>query len=227
MAQPDHVASARAVYDASAERYVEFAGHELSAATEGPLDRAVLAAFVEMVSAAPGGRVADVGCGPGRVAAHLDAHGLDVIGVDVSPAMVACARRAHPGIRFEEGRLDQLPLADGTLVAAASWYSIIHTPPDHLDEVFTELRRALRSDGLLLLAFQAGQGEPVRRPDAHGTALALTSYRHRLDDVARRAEVAGFAVHATAQRAPELPHESTPQAFLIARGSGSVAERAG
>jgi SAM-dependent methyltransferase len=39
------------------------------------------------------GRVLDVGCGPGRVALHLQERGLEVVGIDVSPRAVEVARR--------------------------------------------------------------------------------------------------------------------------------------
>jgi SAM-dependent methyltransferase len=215
--QEDHVAAARAVYDASVERYVEFVGTEIRPAIEGPVDHAVLAAFVEHVAAAAPARVADVGCGPGRVAGFLAARGLDVVGLDVSPAMLDAARVAHPGIEFAEGRLDDLPIHDGSLAGVVCWYSIIHTPPGLLGDPFSEIHRVLSPGGYLLLAFQAGSGEPVRRSDAHGTGLPLTSYRHSLEDVRHRLEHAGFEVRATALREAELSHESTPQAFVIAR----------
>jgi len=205
------------VYDASTERYVGFVGTEISSATEGPVDRSLLRAFVELVVAGGGARVADLGCGPGRVAAYLAAHGLDVIGIDVSSAMLVEARRAHPDITFEEGRLHDLPIADGTLAGAVCWYSIIYTPPQRLDEVFTELRRVLAPGGHVLLAFQAGNGEATHRNDAHGSGLSLTSYRHGSGDLRRRLGKVGFVVYATAERESELAHESTPQGFVIAR----------
>ncbi|WP_370097776.1 trans-aconitate 2-methyltransferase [Streptacidiphilus sp. MAP12-20] len=40
--------------------------------------------------------VADVGCGAGRITAHLRSLGLDPFGIDLSPAMVEVARRDHP-----------------------------------------------------------------------------------------------------------------------------------
>jgi len=217
MPENDHVAPVRAVYDAAAERYLEFVGTELSAATEGPIDRSLLSAFVELIAARPSARVADVGCGPGRVAAFLARHGLDVVGVDVSTALLARARVAHPAIAFEEGRLEDLPIADASLAGAVCWYSIIHTPPAGLDAVFAELCRVLEPGGHLLLAFQAGSGDAVRRADAHGTGLPLTSYRHGVAEVARRLQPVGFDVRATAERAPELDHETTRQAFVFAR----------
>jgi ubiquinone/menaquinone biosynthesis C-methylase UbiE len=216
--EPDHVSTARAVYDATAERYAQLVGTELSVAFEGPVDRAFLAAFVEFVGVTAG-PVADVGCGPGRVAAFLAARGLDVVGVDMSQAMLAVARDAHPDIRFEEGRLTALPFPDGSLGGAVCWYSIIHTPPAHLDEVFAELERVLTGDGHLLLAFQAGDGECVHRADAYGSGIPLTSYRHSPDEVVRSLIAAGLQVHARAVREPELDHESTQQAFILARSS--------
>jgi SAM-dependent methyltransferase len=217
--EPDHVSTTRAAYDASAETYAQSAGTELSAAFEGPVDRALLAAFVELV-AGTAGPVADVGCGPGRVAAFLAAQGLDVVGVDVSRAMLAVARDAHPDIRFEEGRLDALPFRDLSLGGAVCWYSIIHTPSHSLDEVFAELVRVLAGAGHLLLAFQAGDGERVHRADAYGTGVSLTNYRHSPDQVAQSLITAGLQVHTRAVREPAFGHESTPQAFILARSGG-------
>src|SRR6202167_2600831 len=139
MAAEDHVATARAVYDMAAPRYVQFAGTEISSATEGPIDQALLQAFVELVKRQTIDRVADVGCGPGRAAAFMAERGLDVIGVDVSEAMLAVARNAHPHIKFEEGQLDALPFEAGVLAGAVCWYSIIYTPPDRLVQAFHEL----------------------------------------------------------------------------------------
>lgn len=224
MPQEDHVAAARAVYDASAERYLELVGTEIGSGTETPADHAVLTAFVDHVAAGTSGRVADVGCGPGRAAGFLAARGLDVVGFDVSPAMLDAARLAHPGIEFAQGRLDDLPVDDGSLAGVACWYSIIHTPPGLLGDAFSEIHRVLSPGGYLLLAFQAGRGEPVRRSDAHGTGLPLTSYRHSLDDVRHRLERAGFEVRATTLREAQLSHETTPQAFVIARRRLQAAE---
>ena len=214
-----HVETARAVYDASAEEYVKFVGVEISAATEGPVDRSLLAAIIELVATAPPGRIADVGCGPGRVAALFASHGFDVLGIDVSAAMLDVARSAHPTIVFEEGQLTALPVADATLAGAVYWYSIIYTPPERFDEVWVELTRALLPGGYVLLAFQAGYGEPVHRADAFGTQLPLTTYLHDPDHVIRTLTKAGLQLHARAIREPELAHESSPQAFIIARSA--------
>jgi len=215
MSDVDHVATARAVYDRASARYVQFVGTEISPATEGPIDQFLLLAFIELIKRQTVVRVADIGCGPGRAAAFMAERGLDVVGVDVSQAMLAVARTAHPHIRFEEGQLDVLPIETGVLAGAVCWYSIIYTPPDRLTEAFGELARVLMPGGYLLLAFQA-EDEPVHRTDAQGTHLPLTSYRHSVQEVAGCVEDAGFNIYATVLRAPELEDETTSQGFVIA-----------
>lgn len=210
------VATTRAVYDATANRYAERVGTEITASFEAAVDRALLDAFAERVATNPG-PVLDVGCGPGRVAAFLAARGLDVVGVDLSPVMVEVARRAHPDIEFREGQLRALPAPDRAFVGMVSWYSIIHTPPSELDRTFAEMRRVLTGGAHFLAAFQAGEGEPSRRTDAYGTGHTLTHYRHSPDDVVGQLASAGLRVHARAVREPELDHERGPQAFLLAR----------
>ncbi len=217
MQREDHVDAPRAVYDASSDRYVEFVSTELSGATEDAVDRAMLTSFVELIAHRKPCTVADLGCGPGRVAAYLARQQLDVVGIDVSTALIARAREAHPHIRFEQGRLDDLPFLDRSLAGAVCWYSIIYTPPDLLAQVFEEIARVLVSGGLLLLAFQAGAGDAVVNTNAHGTGLSLKSYRHDADDVARSLQAAGFDLHATVVRSPVLDHETTPQALVVAR----------
>jgi SAM-dependent methyltransferase len=215
MAGEDHVATARAVYDMAAPRYVQFVGTEISSATEGPIDQSLIEAFVELVKRQSIHQVADVGCGPGRAAAFMADRGLDVVGVDISEAMLAIARSAHPHIKFEEGQLDALPFETGMLAGAVCWYSVIHTPPDRLVEAFHELSRVLIPGGYLLLAFQA-EDEPLHRADAYDTKLPLTSYRHSVQQVAAHLVDADFKTYATVLRAPELDTETTFQGFVIA-----------
>lgn len=180
-----HLGATADAYDAVAVRYAEFARNELDAL---PLDRAVLAAFAELARTTDAGPVAELGCGSGRVTAHLRDLGLDVFGVDLSPVMIDLAREAYQDLQFEVGSMDALDLADGKLNGIVSWYSVIHTPPQDMPSYFAEFRRVLAPDGHLLLAFFESEGEPVTAFD-HKVA---TAYRWPIDDLAGLAGEAGF-----------------------------------
>jgi SAM-dependent methyltransferase len=172
-------------YDAVAVRYADFVRNGLD---HLPLDRAMLAAFAELVRAAGAGPVAELGCGPGHVTAHLRDLGLDASGVDLSPVMIDLARQAYPDLRFEIGSMGALNLADGELGGIVSWYSVIHTPPPELPPHFAEFRRVLAPGGHLLLAFFESEGGPVVAYDHKVTP----AYRWPIDDLAGLARNAEF-----------------------------------
>ncbi|WP_405778664.1 class I SAM-dependent DNA methyltransferase [Streptomyces sp. NBC_00859] len=211
MPEPDCLRTIRASYDTVAADYAELLGDQLASS---PYDRAMLAAFADLVRADGGGPVADIGCGPGRVTGHLDALGVRAFGVDLSPEMVAVARRAYPGLRFDVGSMTALDLADGSLGGLVAWYSIIHLPPELLPSVFAGFHRVLAPGGRLLLAFKAG--DELRHLDhAYGHDLSLDVHWLPPGRVAGWLADAGFDVRAQLVRAPD-PQEKQPQAYLQA-----------
>lgn len=158
----------RAFYDAVAREYAENLADEL----EGkPLDRALLERFAAEVRG--GGPVYDLGCGPGgQTTAFLHALGVDVRGMDVSPAAVAEAARRHPDIRFETGDMLALPMADGSAAGIVGFYSIVHFSPEQLRRAIGEMARVLRPGAPLLLSFHVGD-ETVHVDELFGVRASL------------------------------------------------------
>ncbi|MEV6085630.1 class I SAM-dependent methyltransferase [Streptomyces parvulus] len=206
------VTTTRTFYDAIAEDYQ---ARFRTALADSPLDRALMAAFAELVG--PDGQVADLGCGPGRVTAHLASLGLRVFGLDLSASMLAIARRENPGLRFEQGSMLELDLPDGALAGAVSWYSSIHTPWERLPDLFGEIARVLAPGGHLLLGFQVGD-EPSLLDRPFGHPVALEFQRRRPEAMAGLLEGAGFTVLSRTVRTQEEDSSAKiPQACLIAR----------
>jgi SAM-dependent methyltransferase len=214
--EPDFLRNTRASYDAVAVSYAEWLRDELAAK---PLDRAILAAFAELVRAAGRGPVADIGCGAGRVTAHLNELGVPAFGIDLAPQMVAVARQAYPGLRFEVGSMLALDLPDGTLGGLLAWYSTIHVPDDQLPDAFAEFHRVLVPGGYALLAFQVGN-EPRHVTQALGQPVSVDLHQRQPDTVAGLLARAGLLVRARLVREPDDEGdftERTQQAFLLAR----------
>ncbi|MFC5724516.1 class I SAM-dependent DNA methyltransferase [Streptomyces gamaensis] len=218
MTEPDFLHATRASYDSMAVEYADFARDELAAK---PLDRALLAGFAELVRGAGGGPVAELGCGTGRVTAHLRALGLDVSGIDLSPGMIEVARREHPGLSFSVGSMTALDVPDGALGGVVAWYSTIHLPLEELPRAFAEFHRILSPGGYALLAFQVGD-EPLRMRTAFGRPVELDFHRRQPEQMAELLERADLEVRARTLREPDDGPfaERTPQAFLLARKRG-------
>src|SRR5690348_9575425 len=83
----------RTAYDTVAASYAKMLNGSVA---ESTWERAVLGAYAEVVT----GPVAEVGCGTGRITAHLHSLGVDIRGIDLSPGMIAEARAAYPEISF-------------------------------------------------------------------------------------------------------------------------------
>lgn len=213
--EPDYLQRTRNGYDLTAAMYAErFHAH----LHDKPLDRAMLAAFAGLVE---GQRViADVGCGTGATSRMLADLGLDVLGIDLSPNMIAEARRRNPDLSFQVGSMTDLDLEDGRLDGICAWYSVIHVPDELVPHVFSEFRRVLRPGGWVLLAFQVGD-HPRTFNEMFGEQVTLTFYRRQPDAVAQLLDEAGLKPYAGLVREPDDDgFESTPHAYLIAQNCG-------
>ncbi|MFE2373868.1 class I SAM-dependent DNA methyltransferase [Streptomyces sp. NPDC059398] len=198
MVEHDALRVTRDAYDAAASTYAQLFRDTLR---DSFLDRAILGAFAEAVSAGGGGRVADLGCGPGHITAHLGELGLDAFGVDASPAMVGLARQAYPGLKFDVGSMAALRIPDANLGGVLSRWSIIHTPPRELPPVLAEFHRVLAPGGHLLIGFSATD-DPSHPAQVFDHAVA-PAYRWSPDRLAAMLRESGLAEVARLVREPQ------------------------
>ncbi|MER7678462.1 class I SAM-dependent methyltransferase [Streptomyces sp. NPDC096934] len=213
MVEHDAFSATREAYDAAASTYARLFGDSLR---DSPLDRGILGVFAELVGADGGGRVADLGCGPGHVTAHLDGLGLAAFGVDASPAMIELARQAYPELRFDVGSMTALDLPDGTLDGVLSRWSVIHTPPRELPAILAEFHRVLAPGGHLLAGFSATDG-PSHPTQVFDHAVA-PAYRWWPDHLAALLRESGLTEVARLVREP-LPTDRRQfkEVHLLAR----------
>lgn len=216
MAETGYLAAIRASYDAMAADYVRLVPKPDAI---DPASRSMLAAFAELVGSAGLGPVADLGCGPGRVTAHLAGLGLPAFGIDLSPKMIMMARQAHPELRYAVGSMTALGLGRGTLGGILAWYSTYHTPPEQLPALFAEFHRTLAPGGHLLLGTYTGDDEHLRPALAFGShRVFYHSYLLPPGDLATLLAGAGLTVTAQLESLPSPAGRSRrPQACLLAR----------
>jgi SAM-dependent methyltransferase len=214
----------RETYDRVAAEYANRIFDELA---HKPFDRAILDRFAEI--AAPIGPICDLGCGPGRVARYLHKQieragpigpggtGAEVFGIDLSPEVVAEARRRNPGLRFEQGSMLALDLPEGQSGGIVAFYSIVNVPAEAQPRAFAECWRVLVPGGVILVAFHVGD-ETVHLEEWWGTVVSVDFYFYDSDEVEARLVAAGFEMMERHVREPypEVEHPSR-RAYLLAR----------
>jgi SAM-dependent methyltransferase len=201
-----------ASYDRVAREYAEHLYDELKGK---PLDRQLLDRFAERLRSA--GPVCDLGCGPGQIARYLRDRGVETHGIDLSPGMVAEARRLNPDIPFSQGDMLALDSKDGTWAGIAAFYAIVHLLLEEIPRAFAEMKRVLRPGGLLLLAFHVGE-EIVHRDELWGQEVALDFRFFLPEDIEAALRSAGFEIEEVHIREPypEVEHPSR-RAYILAR----------
>ncbi len=117
-----------------------------------------------------GGWALDAAMGRGAAAGFLLAHGLNVIGVDISPVAVRAARDEWPGLHAIRADLTAFELRAASLDVIVSFYYLERT-------LWPAFRRMLRPGGVLILETLSAAMQ-VSMPDvdpahllAHGELL--------------------------------------------------------
>jgi SAM-dependent methyltransferase len=133
------------------------------------------------------GLVIDLGCGSGILAEQLAGAGIDVLGIDLSEALIAIARRRVPAGRFRVESLLTAKLEPCVAVAAVGECCNYLFDPGHtvegLWQLFGRVFEALAPGGLFLFDI-AGPGRGSGRVWAEGDDWAVLV--HKEEDAEQR-----------------------------------------
>ena len=120
----------------------------------GPLFQPWAEIVLDRAHLAPGDRVLDVACGTGivaRIATQRLAGKGKVVGIDVSPPMLAVARAVEPGIDWRQGNASALPLHDDERFDVVVCHQGLQFFPDK-PAAAREMSRAIARGGRLVVA---------------------------------------------------------------------------
>lgn len=99
------------------------------------------------------GSVLDAGCGTGRVAIELARHGVDVLGVDTDPSMIAEARRRGPGLRWVHADLCRFDAGRTFDVVVLAGNVPLFCPAEDRDALVATVSRHVGPGGRLVAGF--------------------------------------------------------------------------
>jgi len=143
---------AGAVTTQNLEAYESERGTALYGAESGltPLESALVDEFFPR----PPARVLDIGCGAGRTTIGLAGRGYQVVGIDLSPNLLALARQRFEALPFHRGDAVSLPYGSSSFDAALFSYNGIDCiyPVQSRIRCVQEVFRVLRPGGSFLLS---------------------------------------------------------------------------
>ncbi|MGX7826409.1 class I SAM-dependent DNA methyltransferase [Actinokineospora sp. 24-640] len=117
--------------------------------------------------------VLDAGCGTGRVGIELARHGIEVVGVDVDPSMLATARRRAPHITWHESDLADLDLGRVFDVVVMAGNVPLFTGPGTQPALVAGVARHVAPGGVLIAGFSLDRGYTTAEYDEHCAAAGL------------------------------------------------------
>ncbi|WP_334142770.1 class I SAM-dependent methyltransferase [Rhabdothermincola sp.] len=117
--------------------------------------------------------VLDAGCGTGRVAIELHRRGVEVVGADRDPSMLAVARERAPEIEWVLADLASLELSRAFDVVVLAGNVPLFTAPGTEASLVAGCARHVRDGGWMVAGFQLGRGYTLADYDEHCGAAGL------------------------------------------------------
>ena len=108
--------------------------------------------LLDLLNPQPGERILDLGCGTGQLTQKIAGKGVDVTGLDASPAMIAQARQNYPKCKFvlENAALMEFNLPFNAIFSNAALHWMLNP-----EAVARAMSRALVAGGRLVLELGA------------------------------------------------------------------------
>ncbi|MEJ7831942.1 MAG: DUF480 domain-containing protein [Nocardioides sp.] len=203
-------AKVRAAYGTVATAYAD---HLVAELEDLPFERWLLERIVVLAGARP---VVEVGCGPGHVTDFLAGAGVDATGLDLTPEMVAEARRRFPDGSYEVGDLRSLmrPATSVGWGAVLAWYSLVHLAASELPTAVAALARPLAPNGWLVIALHAG-AEVRHKTEWFDHEIDVDFVLHDPAEVRAAVEAAGLVDAEWYHRGPIATREETTERFYV------------
>ncbi|MBN1437949.1 MAG: methyltransferase domain-containing protein [Anaerolineales bacterium] len=156
---------------------------------------------LELAALRSGERILDAGCGTGLTASRIVERcpGVKVAGIDISPRMIAAARRnaETQGLRaeFRVGSITALPYPDGSFDAVITCIMFHHLDLSEKRRAVGELARVLKAGGRYISAeFGPRAANALQRRLAKGDYTLYPSHLEEAGFVIMRYEIGPFAL---------------------------------
>ncbi|MDN3505289.1 MAG: class I SAM-dependent methyltransferase [Rhabdochlamydiaceae bacterium] len=162
-----------------------------------------------------GDQVLDLGCGPGLHVKELSKKGIEVCGIDYSPAMIKIAQHQAPKAKFYVMDIQSLSLQTKFNAVWAS-RSLHHIPREKLNGVLLNINKILTDGGVLYISMKKGTGEGVIADHYYEGVKKFYSYIAE-DELVKELDLAGFDVILSEVKAINSSYNPQPHVIVLCK----------
>ena len=138
------------------------------------------------------GNIVEVGCGTGRDMSWFEAQNANITGIDLSTGMLTYARKEVRG-NLVSMNMRYLGFCSDYFDGAWCCASLLHLPKNEAVYALQEIKRALKSNGMLVLSVQKGTNESWE--DSYVPNVKRFFARYQPEEMKDILSNIGFSIH--------------------------------
>lgn len=140
-----------------------------------------------------GKNILDIGCGTGRDAEYFVNKGLDVVGIDLSDRFIDISRAKVPNAKFIKMDMRNIDFPLESFDGIWSMASLLHIPKIEAINTIKQLRKVLKTNGIIYISVKLGEGEKfIKRDRYKGLEKFFAFYTE--SDISDLLEECGFEI---------------------------------
>lgn len=139
------------------------------------------------------GYILDAGCGSARDAAYFVSKGFPTLGIDLSPELLAEAKKLHPEVPTQVMSLTDITLPKEEFDGIWCMATILHLERKDIPHVFRSFHQILKPNGHIYLQTKSGSGEGTEPAPFDPEVIRYFNY-FSLAELTELLSAAGFEI---------------------------------
>jgi len=145
----------------------------------------------KIILSAGGKDVLDVGCGTGRLFPFLFQSEKNVTGIDLSPKMIAIAKKKFAKAELLVGDIKSMPFPDKSFDVVVAAFVVVHLKT--LREFFREVHRVLKDGGVFIVT-NINQRKAPKLKISPKEEIVIKSFYHMPKEIVKGLEEEFFTI---------------------------------
>ncbi len=140
-----------------------------------------------------GGKILDLGCGPGHHSKYFSTLNFNVTGIDLSSEMIKVAKREFIGLDFRVMDILDLDFEENSFDGIWASASLLHINKIQLELILKRIQKILVNDGILYISLKEGKGSELFKDIRYGGVEKFYAY-YKFEEIKNILEDVGLVI---------------------------------